>query len=67
MPYNTIYSLDLVKLKTFKTYIKINLTNNFIQLFKSFIEVFIFFVKKFDNNFYLYKSYYSLNNLVLKN
>lgn len=34
LPYRPIYSLRLVQLKTLKTYLKINLANNFINLFK---------------------------------
>ena len=41
--FRLIYSLKLIKLKTLKTYIKINLVNNFIQFFKSFSRVFILF------------------------
>ena len=33
-PYGPIYSLGLVELKTFKTYIKTNLANGFIQALK---------------------------------
>ena len=38
-----IYSLGLVELKILKTYIKINLANNFIWLFKSLVKVAILF------------------------
>ena len=41
--FGPIYSLGSVKLETLKIYIKINLTNGFIQLSKSFIRAFIFF------------------------
>lgn len=34
-----IYSIELIKLKTLKTYINTNLTNNFIRLSKSLINV----------------------------
>ena len=41
--FKSIYNLGLVKLEILKTYIKINLFNCFIQTFKSFIKIFIFF------------------------
>ena len=40
-----IYSLKLVKLKMLKTYIETNLTNSFIQFFKSFARVSIFLIE----------------------
>ena len=52
-----IYSLRLVELETLKTYIKINLTNSFIQLSKSFIGAFILFNKKPNRNLHLYIDY----------
>ena len=42
--YELIYSLNLVELKTLKTYIKTNLANNFIWLLKSPSGVFILFI-----------------------
>lgn len=41
--FGLMYSLSLVKLKTLKIYIKTNLVNDFIQLFKSFTGVHILF------------------------
>lgn len=41
--YELIYSLGLIKLKTLKTYIKIYLKVDFIQLFKSSAEALILF------------------------
>ena len=49
--YKQIYSLSLVKLKTLKTYIEINLANNFIWSLKSFIDFAIYFVNKLDSSF----------------
>ena len=40
--FSLIYYLKLVKLEILKTYIEINLTNNFIQSSKSLVKVFIF-------------------------
>lgn len=37
------YSLDLIKLETLKIYIKTNITNGFIWLFKFFTKILIFF------------------------
>lgn len=44
--YRPIYNLDLIKLETSKTYIKIHLMTKFIQLSKSFGNTFILFDKK---------------------
>ena len=46
-----IYSLGLIELKTLKTYIKINLMNNFIQLSKSLAVALILFIYKLDSSF----------------
>lgn len=43
-PYTPINSLALVGLKVFKIYIKINLANNLIYLFKSLAMAFILFI-----------------------
>ena len=67
LPYRSIYSLGLVELEIFKTYIKSNLANKFIQPSKSPAEAPIFFVQKFDGNFYLCMDYRGLNNLTIKN
>lgn len=65
--YSSINSLGLVEIKTFKTYIKINLANGFIQLFKSLVKASILFVQKLDGSFYLYLDYQGLNNRTIKN
>lgn len=46
LPYGSIYSLRPIELKTLKTYIKINLTNNFIWPSKFPAKAHILFVKK---------------------
>ena len=48
--FELIYNLKLVKLKILKIYIKINLANNFIQLFKSPIRASILFKWKLDRS-----------------
>lgn len=48
--YRLIYSLRLVKLNTLKTYIKINLVNDFIYLSKSLASAPILFDQKFNKN-----------------
>ena len=48
--YELIYSLGLVELETLKTYIKINLANNFIRRSKSPVGALIFFDKKLDSS-----------------
>lgn len=65
--YIFIYSLKPVELETLKTYIGTNLANDFIRLFKSLTDVFIFFVKKYDRSLWLYINYKSLKNLDIKN
>ncbi len=42
--YGSIYSLESIKLETFKMYIRINLANGFIQFFKSLAKTPILFV-----------------------
>ena len=57
LPFGLIYSLRLVKLKILKTYIKINLANNFICFFKFLARVPIFFNWKSDKNFCFFINY----------
>ena len=56
-PYGFIYILELVELETLKIYIKNNLANSFIKLFKSYAKALIFFDKKPDNSPGLYADY----------
>ena len=44
------YSLKPVELKTLKIYIKNNIASKFIQLFKHFFRVVIFFDQKLNNS-----------------
>ena len=62
-----ISNLKLVKIEMIKTYIKINLVNGFIWLFKSLIRAFILFNWKSRRSFYLCINNQSLNNLIIKN
>ena len=64
LSYRPIYNLKPIELKTLKTYININLVNNFIKPFKSQIKVPIFFDKKPNKNLLLYIDYQKLNNLI---
>ena len=64
--FKSIYSLGPVKLETLKTYIKTNLANNFIQLFKSPARALILFDKKSDESLRLYIEYWALNNIISK-
>ena len=66
-PYRLIYSLRPVELKTFKTYIKTNLANNFIRASKSPANTLILFVCKPDSIFCLCVDYQGLNNFTIKN
>lgn len=65
--YKPIYHLKSVELKTLKTYIIINWANNFIRLSKSSINTFILFIKKPNDNLYLYINYHSFYILTIKN
>ena len=49
-PYRPIYSLELVELKTLKTYIKTHLKTGFIWPFKSLAGIPILFDKKPDSS-----------------
>lgn len=51
--YKLIYSLKLVEFKTFKTYIRINLVNNFICSFKYFANALNLVISKPNGSFYL--------------
>lgn len=55
--YNSIYSLEPIKLEIFKAYIENNLANGFIKPFKSTIRVFIYFNEKPNNSLKLYVDY----------
>lgn len=64
--YGPIYSLGPMESKTLKTYIETNLTNRFIQLSKSSVDVSILFVKKLKGCFYLCIDYQSFHTLTIK-
>ena len=66
-PYSFIYSLGLMKLETLKAYIKNNLANSFIRLFKCPAGVSIFFNKKLDGSLRLCVDYRGLSNLIINN
>ena len=57
LPYRLIYSLESVKLKTLKTYIKTNLANNFIRTSKLPVGAPILFIRKPNHSFYLCVNY----------
>ena len=65
--YRPIYSLRLVQLKTLKTYMEINLANDFIWASKSLAVAPILFVYKLDGSLRLCVNYQKLNNLTIKN
>ena len=67
LPYGPIYSLGLVALEIFKTYIEINLANGFILALQSLTGAPILFVRKPNSSFCLYVNYQRLNNLTIKN
>ena len=66
-PYGPIYSLRPVELETLKTYIEINLANNFIRPSKSPTGASILFIHKKNSSLWLYVDYQGLNNLTIKN
>ena len=66
-PYSPIYSLELMKLETLKTYIEANLASGFIRLSKFSAVALILFVRKTDGNLRLFVYYQGLNNLMIKN
>ena len=55
--FGLIFSLRPVKLETLKTYIKTNLANGFIWPSKSPAKAPIFFDRKLDRSFCLYRDY----------
>ena len=55
--YKPIYSIRLIELKMLKTYIKINLMNKFIYLFKFLSRDCISFIKKSNNSLYMCINY----------
>ena len=65
--FGPIYSLKLVELKILKTYIKTNLANNFIKLFKSSAKIPILFDRKLNGSLSLYVDYWGLNNISIQN
>ena len=58
--FRPIYSLRPVELEILKTYIEINLANNFIWFSKSFTKVSILFNQKLNKNFRFYINYQGL-------
>lgn len=56
-PKSPIYNLKPVKLENLKTYIKTNLANSFICLFKFLTKILITFDQKLDGNIDLYVNY----------
>ena len=67
LSFKPVYRFRLVGLEMFKIYIKINLANSFICLFKSPVGVSILFDRKLDESLQLCVDYKSLNNLTTKN
>ena len=65
--FGLIYNLRPIELEILKTYIKINLANGFIWLFKSLAGTLIFFDRKLDKSFRLCVNYQGLNNITIKN
>ena len=66
-PFGLIYNLEPIELETLKTYMKINLANDFIRPSKSSAGVLIFFNRKPDGSLRLCMDYQSLNNITIKN
>ena len=51
----------------FKTYINKHLIINFIKHFQSFVNAFVLFISKFNENFRFCIDYKNLNELTIKN
>ncbi len=67
LPYGPIYTLNLMKLQTLKTYIETHLKTRFIWPSKSPAGTSILFDKKPDGSLCLCVHYQSLNNFIIKN
>ena len=50
-----------------RDYIKINLVNEFIRLFKFSVEISVLFISKKNKNLRFYINYKNLNNIIIKN
>lgn len=66
-PYEPIYNLGLVELKTLKIYIEINLANGFIRYMNFLANASIFCVCKPNSSLCLNVNYRGLNKLPIKN
>ena len=64
--FRLIYSLELVELEILKTYIKINLVNNFIRLSKFLAKIPNFFNQKLDRSFQIYINHCGFYNQTIK-
>lgn len=65
--YGLIYSLRPMWLEILKTYIQINLVNDFIRLSKSLARTLILFNWKLDYSFCQFVNYQGSNNLTITN
>ena len=65
--FSPIYSLGPVELKTLKTYIEINLANDFIESFKFLARAPILFNRKPNKSLHFCVHYWGLNNIIIKN
>ena len=65
--FGPIYSLGPIELEIWKTYIKTNLANNFIRLFKYPVKLPILFDQKPNKSLCLCIDYWDLNNVTMKN
>ena len=66
-PYESIYSLRPVELKTLKAYIETNLANRLIRPSKSPASAPILFNRKSNGSLQLCVNFWNLNNLTIKN
>lgn len=65
--YKPIYNMRLMKLKTLKSYIEINLASGFIKLLKTSAGALILFVYKKNGSLQFYINYQRLINLTIEN
>ena len=65
--FGPIYSFGRIELEMLKTYIKTDLANSFIWLFKSLTGASILFNWKLDRSLRFCMNYQDLNNITIKN
>ena len=65
--FNLIYDMFQNKLKILKNYFNNNLIKKFIRLKYLFIILYIFFARRFNEEFHFYVNYRVFNVIIIKN